>query len=305
MRPPANLQNMFGTFAILLAALLWGTTGTAAHFAPAVSPLAIGAFAMGVGGILQALRCRHQIRREYRQLLRHRNALIIGTIGIILYPLAFYSSMALAGVAIGNVVSIGVAPFAAALLERFFGRTNPITRTWILSASLGALGIMLLAGAKGHADGVDHDQFERWLGIALGVVAASTYALYTWIGKRIMDDGVHGNAVVGSMFLMSSVVLLPTLVFTGGNLFDNSTHASVALYMAFVPMFIGYVAFAYGLRTVAASTATLLTLFEPVVAAVLAVTVVGESISQLGWIGMGLIGVCLLLQSTRAQQAHA
>jgi DME family drug/metabolite transporter len=39
-----------GIVLILVASLLWGTTGTVASFAPDVSPLAIGAFAMGFGG---------------------------------------------------------------------------------------------------------------------------------------------------------------------------------------------------------------------------------------------------------------
>jgi DME family drug/metabolite transporter len=40
----------------------------------------------------------------------------------------------------------------------------------------------------------------------------------------------------------------------------------------------------------------LITLFEPVVAAALAVVVVGESIPLLGWSGIGLILICLLIQ---------
>lgn len=36
-----------GTIAILVASVLWGTTGTAAAFAPTLGPLAIGAVAMG------------------------------------------------------------------------------------------------------------------------------------------------------------------------------------------------------------------------------------------------------------------
>ena len=48
-------ERMLGIFAVLFASVLWGSTGTAATFAPDVSPLAIGAVAMGLGGLLQAL----------------------------------------------------------------------------------------------------------------------------------------------------------------------------------------------------------------------------------------------------------
>ncbi|WP_366944151.1 EamA family transporter [uncultured Psychromonas sp.] len=71
----------------------------------------------------------------------------------------------------------------------------------------------------------------------------------------------------------------------------------VVCYMAVIPMFIGYLTFGFGLRYVHASKATLLTLFEPVVAALLAVLIVGESISLVGWFGIVLVITCLFLQS--------
>ena len=46
------MNKYLGILAVILASLLWGTTGTAATFAPALSPLFIGSFAMGMGGDL-------------------------------------------------------------------------------------------------------------------------------------------------------------------------------------------------------------------------------------------------------------
>ena len=54
----------WGVVAILFAAVVWGTTGTAATFAPDVSAAAIGAAAMGVGGIAQALVAARGIARS-------------------------------------------------------------------------------------------------------------------------------------------------------------------------------------------------------------------------------------------------
>ncbi|MEU7283465.1 hypothetical protein AB0A69_32520 [Streptomyces sp. NPDC045431] len=69
------------------------------------------------------------------------------------YPLAFYSSMRLAGVAIGTVVSIGTAPLASALVERAVDGRR-LTRRWMLAAALGLLGTVLLcvAGAAHATD---------------------------------------------------------------------------------------------------------------------------------------------------------
>src|SRR3954469_11327683 len=90
-----------GVLPIVLAALLWGTTGTAAHFLPDdVSPLATGAATMLIGGVLlflASVRGSLAAIRDRRSLLW----LIVGAVGVFAYPLAFYSSMRLAGVAIG------------------------------------------------------------------------------------------------------------------------------------------------------------------------------------------------------------
>jgi DME family drug/metabolite transporter len=59
--------------------------------------------------------------------------------------------------------------------------------------------------------------------------------------------------------------------------------------MALVPMFVGYVLFGWGLARVRASTATGLSLMETVVAAVLAVVVVGERLPALGWLGVVMV----------------
>ncbi|WP_288776846.1 hypothetical protein [uncultured Psychrobacter sp.] len=59
---------------MVIASILWGTTGTVAAFTPDVSPLATGAFAMGVGGILLVVNARKHIIRTYATIsLGERN----------------------------------------------------------------------------------------------------------------------------------------------------------------------------------------------------------------------------------------
>ena len=51
-----------GESAILVASLLWGTTGTAASFIPGVPPATIGAAAMGIGGLILGLTAVRGVR---------------------------------------------------------------------------------------------------------------------------------------------------------------------------------------------------------------------------------------------------
>ena len=98
---------LLGAVFVVGASVLWGTTGTVATFAPSVSPLAIGAVAMGVGGLLQALYAVQPIASHWGSLRGRWLLVSLGAAAVAVYPLAFYSSMHLAGVALGTVVSIG------------------------------------------------------------------------------------------------------------------------------------------------------------------------------------------------------
>ncbi|MFI0734493.1 DMT family transporter [Streptomyces sp. NPDC021225] len=284
-----------GSLCVLVASVLWGTTGTAATFAPAVGPLAIGAVAMGLGGLLQALIAGPRIAREAPGLRAQRGVVLLGALAVGTYPLAFYTSMHLAGVAAGTVVSIGSAPLASAVIERAVDGRR-LTRRWMTGAALGLAGTALLCAAEAagaHSAAGARSAGSTVLGVALGLVAGFTYALYSWAAHRLISRGVTSRAAMGTVFGIGGLLLLPVLLATGGPLLDSWSNAAVGVYMALVPMFIGYVLFGWGLAHVPASTATTLSLLEPAVAAVLAVLVVGERLPALGWVGVALVVGCL------------
>ncbi|CDU15646.1 DMT family transporter [Vibrio coralliirubri] len=293
-----NRVNEFqtGTLAILFASILWGTTGTAASFAPDLSPLAIGAFSMGVGGLMQAGLAYRKILFAFDKLLQNKKLLAVSALALAVYPLAFYSSMKLSGVAIGTVVSIATAPFFSALLECLISKENNINRRWLTSFAIGVVGIGMLVLSESSSTNEPGDDLKL-LGIALGLLAGLCYAIYSWATKALIDKGIKSQAAMGSIFGLGAMLLLPTLWFTGDNLFSSQTNVLVISYLTLIPQCLGYVAFSFGLRHVTASSANLLTLFEPVVAAVLAVCVVGELIPFTGWLGMSLIVLCLFIQS--------
>ncbi|MCZ8502594.1 EamA family transporter [Vibrio lentus] len=293
-----NRVNEFqtGTLAILFASILWGTTGTAASFAPDLSPLAIGAFSMGVGGLMQAGLAYRKSYSLSTNFLQNKKLLAVSALALAVYPLAFYSSMKLSGVAIGTVVSIATAPFFSALLECLISKKNNINKRWLTSFAIGVVGIGLLVFSESSSANESGEDLKL-LGIGLGLVAGLCYAIYSWATKALIDKGIKSQAAMGSIFGLGAMLLLPTLWFTGDNLFSSQINVLVISYLTLIPQCLGYIAFSFGLRHVTASSANLLTLFEPVVAAVLAVCVVGELIPFTGWLGMSLIVLCLFIQS--------
>ncbi len=289
-----TLEYMWGVAAILFASVVWGTTGTAATFAPDVSAAAIGAAAMGVGGIGQALVALRGICRARAMLWDQRRLLVLGALAVAIYPLAFYGAMRLAGVTVGTVITLGSAPILSALIEYVFDWTR-LTWRWMIAAFVGLTGMVFIclaeSAAQGHAVGGEAVP----LGIALGLMGGLTYALYSWTARKMMLGGMRSPVAMGATFGLGGLLLLPVLIVSGGPFLASWNNAAVGIYMAAVPMFLGYLCFGYGLAHVQASMATIITLLEPVVAAVLAVIVVGERLPLLGWIGVALIVGCLAI----------
>ncbi|MDF2785485.1 MAG: rane protein [Pantoea eucrina] len=283
-------QRLSGITGVLVAAILWGTTGTAATFAPELSPLAIGAVAMGVGGLLQGLIAAGTLLRQRRLIAGQWQYLLTGAIAVAVYPLAFYASMRYAGVTTGTVISIGSAPLLSALIEyRFDGMR--LTRRWICGATLGVTGMILLCLAQRSGSGTGSDYARS--GITLGLLAGFTYAFYSWSARRLMQAGVASRAAMGATFGAGGILLMPVLFITGAPLLASWNSAVVGIYMALIPMFVGYLCYGYGLARIPASTATTITLLEPVIAALLAVLLVGERLAPAGWAGVGLIVISL------------
>lgn len=291
-----------GVLAIVVTAVLWGTTGTAAAAAPTAGPLAIGAAALGIGGLLQAAIAVRPLRAAWPVLRRYRGLVALGGLAVAVYPLAFYSSMHVAGVAVGTVVSLASAPLASGVLERVVDH-RPLGRRWVVAAAIGVAGsaVLCLSGAgAGHgatdAPGpADTDPGTTVLGVLLGLVAGATYAVYSWAAHRLMGVGAGRAASMGAVFGTGGVLLLPVLLLTGAPFVTSPSDAAVALYTALVPMFLGYLLFGVGLAAVRPSTATTITLLEPAVATVLAVLVVGERLAPAGWAGLAFLGIALVL----------
>lgn len=292
-----QFDSIKGALAIVLTSLLWGTTGVSASFTTQLSPLAIGAFAMGVSGILLVFTARQSLLRDYPLLLTQFKLVLLGALCVVIYPLTFYSSMRFAGVAIGTMISIATAPLFAAILERLFCHRS-ISTQWFVSFIFGAIGIVLLALGKAPIDNaIKAHSTTHIIGIALGLMAGLSYAGYSWVTKQLIDKGINSKSAVASQFGCAATILLPSLWFTGDNLFADQNNTLVLLYIAIVPMFIGYLLFGYGLRSINASHATLITLIEPLFATLLAVVLVGERFLNIAWIGMFMICLCLIVQS--------
>jgi len=278
--------------AVVVAALLWGTTGTVATFFPdEVTPIAIGAVTMGIGGLLLVATAP----RLSLGVLEHppaRRWVLVGAGGVFVYPLAFYSGMELAGVAIGNVVALGTGPVVTALCEWLFER-HPLSRRWAASTVLAVVGVALLSFGRHAGDGGG----DILPGVLLGLLAGVAYGLYTYASSRAIGYGHSSRGVMGAMFGCGALLLLPVVLVTGGPIAADPASLGLAAYLALGPMFLAYLLVGVALRVLRSSTVTTVALLEPVAATILAVAVVGERLEPIAWLGIGFImaGIVVLV----------
>ena len=288
-------------FALVVASILWGTTGTAASFLPAaVSPLAIGASTMGVGGLLLFVFSAPSSMAALRDPVARR-WLLLGSLGVFVYPLAFYSAMSEAGVAIGNVVALGSGPIFAAVFEWLWER-HRLSARWAVCAGTAIVGIALLSTGRVTTPA---ESANVPFGLALGLLAGLAYALYTYASSRALAAAHSGRAVMGGMFGIGAVLLAPVLLVTGAPLLASAHTVAIASYLAIGPMFLAYLLFGFALRAIRSSVATTVTLIEPFVATLLAVLVVGEVLQWSGWAGLCLIVLGVTLQFSARQPGNS
>jgi DME family drug/metabolite transporter len=275
---------------ILLAASLWGTTGTARTFAPAAAtPVSVGAARILLGGLVLVLIALRGggLRRLLAGGPATWAALGAGAACAAIYQIAFFAAVARTGVATGTVVTIGSAPAFAGMLAKLL-RTGRLSKRWLASTAGAVIGCGALVGG-GRSAGVEP------IGVALALVSGLGYALYATLASRFITRGADGRAVVAALFGGAAVLLLPVLLAGSPGWLLTGRGVAVTAYLGGLTTAVGYVLYARGLRTTPVAPATTLTLAEPAVAAVLGLVVLGERLGGVALAGLALLAGSLLV----------
>ncbi len=284
-------RNSPGILLILLAAVLWGTTGTSQALAPSgAHPLTVGALRLAVGGgalLLFAL-ARGQITRS---CFRNPGISLLAALLVASYQLAFFKAVATTGVAVGTMVAIGSGPLFAGLFSLLIHAERP-DRRWLIATTLAVAGLLVLfIPAPGSVTQV------KTIGVLLALAAGASYAGYTLAIKQLLP-GNSSDAVIAVVFTLGGLLLVPFLfssdlgwAVTPGGLF-------VILHLGLVATALAYLVFARGLRSVPAVHAVTLSLAEPLTAAALGILVLREGLTATAAIGMGLVLAGLVVLGT-------
>ena len=286
------MRHLPGPILIGLATILWGTTGTTQALAPeAANPLSVGALRLLVAAVVLMLIAGFTGHLGTLTGMR-RPATLLAAIGVAAYQPFFFLAVDRTGVVVGTIVAIGTAPIFAGLLAWVFDRTAP-SRVWVSATAVAIAGVALLVAAGS-------DLGTNIAGITYALVAGAAYATYVIAARQFSREGnVIGSTAI--IFALAAAVLLPLLAVDDLGWVATRGGTIAVLHLGILATAAAYLLFAAGLKTTRSTTATTLTLGEPVTATLLGVVAVGERPPLLGWAGFALVLVALVAAATEGR----
>lgn len=278
-------------FFVLLAAILWGMTGTAQTFLDkGVSPIAVATIRSAIGGGL--LLVVVVLLRKISFRTWSWKWTILAAASIALFQGLFFTSIRLTGVAIGTVVTIGSAPMFSGMLEWLFWKTRP-SKIWGIATIMTITGCILLFINSG-------DRAIHLGGVGLAVCAGLSFAVYTNMSKQLMAQQ-EALPAVAMTFSICAVLLLPFSISSGFSWLAEMQNLWTMIFMGVMCTSIAYLLFLSGLQKISSSSAVTLSLAEPLTAAILGVLLVGEHLSSTSWVGVAMLlgGIVVLTLTGR------
>lgn len=316
-----SIDGMRPYLAVLLAALLFGTTGTSQALGGAdASPASIGAARILIGGGALALIAAVILYRDHRastaagagrfpglatpaRPAQSRSGrayrrvvvpswlvLVIGASGVLAYQPAFFAGTGENGVAVGTIVALGSAPIITGACDWALRRRFPGV-IWLIATVLATIGVVLLSGLTGS--GQTTITFQ---GILSSLAAGASYAVYTLSGKALLERGWSPTAAMGGEFGLAAALSIPLLAMTDTAWLLTPNGLLMALWLGLVTTTLAYVLFGWGLKKLTAPTVSTLTLAEPVTATVLGILLLGEQLTPASLVGLAVLaaGVAVL-----------
>lgn len=280
---------------VLIAAVLWGTTGTAQTFLEGeITAFSVAMVRSGIGGGLLLLAVI--VMRKINLKRWSWKWTLLAAFAIGLFQVLFFSSIRYTGVAVGTVVTIGSSPVFAGMIEWLFWHVKP-TKVWAIATSSAIVGCVLLFLVGGET-------VVEPLGVSLALMAGFMFALYTNLSKRLMEQE-EALPAVAMTFSICALLLLPFAWTDGFTWVFEGVNSYTMLYLGVFSTSIAYMLFLSGLQKISSSSAVTLSLAEPLTAALLGVFFLGEQLSIVSWIGVVfiLMGIIVLTFGARKMSA--
>lgn len=290
-RIPSGMVLLIGT------GVLWGTIGVASRGVfehSALDPVAV----TWIRTLLASPICILAVWLSGgRRLLRFstRDLLIMLGLGLLLvsYQWLYLAAIEQIGVTTATLISLCGAPMIVAVLSVVLLREQ-LSRPQLVALAGALTGTGLLIGRPTEMAGGN-----GIFGVLLALGCALGMGIHA-MGSRQIAGRIHPIVVLAIGFSTGAVALAPLVVMRGLHPRAEPVAWVLLIYLAAGPSVLAYFLYQRGLRDVPASMATIVTLLEPMIAAVLAWFFFGERLGVIGLMGAVLLLGSIWILSTRA-----
>lgn len=286
-----------GFWLVTVAAVLWGTIGVATqaiYNVDSTSSLFINLARMVIAAPVLLLACWRVVGRKMFSVQR-RDLLIIMLSGILLATSqgSYFAAIHASGVTIPTLLAICIAPIVVTCVSVLL-KFETLTRRILIALVCALAGSILLVGF--HSPEGPSDQLLP--GIIFSVISAVTYAGMIICGRFLASD-YHPLQVTAFTFSIGAAALFVINLLSGVVPVSTSQGLLLVLYLGLVPTALAYWLFQSGLRSVSATTASILGMLDPLVTAALAWVLFNETLGGSGILGAGLLILSVYLLSTQ------
>ncbi|HEY7036771.1 MAG TPA: DMT family transporter [Thermomicrobiales bacterium] len=285
--------------------VIWGTIGVAAKLLyrhtdlDAVTVTWLRAL---IASPIYLLLARRALGSDLFRASRRDRGIMVG-LGVILivYQWLYLAAVARLGVSSATLISLCVPPVLVAIASVAFLGERLNERT--IAALVGALvGTALLVGSQ---SGGGEGNGSTTVGVLLALGCAAGIACHVLVSRSLAGRH-HALRPLAIGFPSGVIAFTPLLAGHDLTLRVPVSGWFLLLYLGIVPSVVAYWLYQRGLQDLPATTASIVTLLEPLIAAVLAWAIFDERLGALGWIGgvllMGSIVVLSLGSPAAVQQ---
>jgi DME family drug/metabolite transporter len=276
-------------FLVLIAATLWGLSGlfVRALVANQLSPLQVVYYANGIGFLVLLASLALVARRHLVvSLWALGGILLLGGIGNGLSFVCYTSAIALTGVSLATLLTSTHPAWTTLLAARFLG--EPIGRRRVVAIAAALAGSALVARVYDPAA-----LRANLVGVLFGLGAGLTYAVYNIVGKRVLIGGTHPLTV--SLYSLGGAALVLLPLQSAPLPFGVAAPAwPWLLVFVLAQILVGPIIFNLGLKSLQAGVVSLLASWELVVAVLLGVLALGESLDLPQAVGALLVAGSIL-----------
>jgi len=288
-------RSQVGFIFVLLAGVLWGTTGTVTKyiydygvepFTLALLRICISFFSLYLFAVLTGRRV--QVKKKDIPFF-----LAFGAVSVAAFNLLYLSAIQLTTVSMA-VVLLYTAPAFSVVTARLVLKES-MTKRKLFALTLTFAGIILVVGAYRPGQ-----VFLNVPGIFAGLGAGLTYGVYSIFTKSAFQRGYGpletvivalGSGLCFLLLVRPPWYLLPLLS-------EPLSLWLLVLTMSVFSTMLAYLFFVTGLVHIAAGKATLIAAVEPVVAIVVAMIFLGETINLLQFVGVVAVLAAVLSQKS-------